>query len=115
MSVLEREPIAYAVCSQCSYPSWPILDMLTCGHANEPDIHELREAGQVYSWTRSWKSEGESAIIVMADFLEGSLRIIGPLGADCGEIAIGDKVTAWVGDNEQSVLLSRRWDCPSFG
>jgi len=71
----------------------PVLSISPCGHDGEPEILPLTSAGTVYSHTRVWASDKVSTVIVMADFLEGELRVAAPLlGAD--DIAIGDAVRA---------------------
>jgi uncharacterized OB-fold protein len=84
---------------------FPILGLPPCGHEAPPSIAPLDTPGVVYSWTRVWATPETSRIMVMADFLDGDIRITAPLvGADT--VAIGDRVHAVVGTDTPVVLAA---------
>ena len=76
----------------------PVLDMSPCGHDAPPVLAPLTEPGTVYSWTRVWLGDDpDGRLIVMADFLDGALRVTAPL--DGTEIATGDAVLLTAADD----------------
>ncbi|HJR93542.1 MAG TPA: hypothetical protein VJ938_13940 [Acidimicrobiia bacterium] len=83
--------VEYGTCPVCGTVMLPVLDLSPCGHDAPPVRAPLTESGTVYSWTRVWLGdEPNGRLIVMADFLDGALRVTAPL--DGAEIAIGDAV-----------------------
>lgn len=93
----------YGTCPTCGMHTLPVQDLSPCGHDVEPVLAPLEAQGVVYSWTRSWSTPDDSRLIVMADFLDGALRVTGPLAGD-GPVEIGDTVWAHVGTDSPYVL-----------
>lgn len=94
-------------CPTCGMRMVPILALPPCGHETPPTIAPLDGPGVVYSWTRLWPSPDTSKLMVMADFLDGDLRITAPLVA-ADTVAIGDRVHAVVGTETPIVLTADR-------
>lgn len=91
-------------CPTCGTRMFPILSLPPCGHDSTPSIAPLDTTGVVYSWTRVWMSPDTSRLMVMADFLDGDLRITAPLvGTDT--IVIGGSVRAVVGTETPVALV----------
>jgi uncharacterized OB-fold protein len=90
--------VDYGTCPVCGTVMLPVLKMSPCGHDAPPVRAPLTEPGTVYSWTRVWLGdEPDGRLIVMADFLDGGLRVTAPL--DGSEIAIGDAVLLTTADD----------------
>ena len=90
--------VEYGTCPVCGTVMLPVLEMSPCGHDAPPVRAPLTEPGTVYSWTRVWLGdEPDGRLIVMADFLDGGLRVTAPL--DGSEIAIGDAVLLTTADD----------------
>ena len=107
-----REPMAadppdVGTCPTCGNRMFPILSLPPCGHEAAPTIAPLDTPGVVYSWTRVWPSADSSTLMVMADFLDGDLRITAPL-AGTDTIVIGDRVRAVIGTDTLVVLVADR-------
>ncbi len=93
---LQQRPPDFGECPVCGTRTMPVLDLPPCGHNRPLIVRPLDTEGVVYSWTRLWTSTESNVLLVMADFLNGTLRAAAPLtGAD--SIAIGDTVIARVG------------------
>lgn len=99
--VTRDDAVVYGRCPACGYVTLPVLELSPCGHADAPDVQPLDGPGVVYSWTAVGE-EGET-LMVMADFLDGALRVTGPLDATT-EIAIGDEVVVAPGTSSPYVL-----------
>jgi hypothetical protein len=86
--------VEYGTCPVCGLVTLPVLPLSPCGHDAAPDIAMLDLPGTVYSWTSTGSGVGTQ--IVMADFLDGTLRVTGPIlsGPD---VDIGTSVTLVVG------------------
>lgn len=81
----------------------PVLPLSPCGHGEPAELVELTDRGVVYSWTIVAEPNGEDTVMVMADFLDGGLRLTSPLaGAD--RVAIGDHVVVEHGNETPFVL-----------
>lgn len=107
-------PPDYGECPVCATRMLPILEFLPCGHSEPPIVEPLEAAGVVYSWTRLWTTADTSEILVMADFLDGTLRAAAPLtGAE--SIAIGDPVLARVGDDTPLTFTPAAVDTDNHG
>ena len=90
--------VDYGTCPVCGTVMLPVLKMSPCGHDAPPVPAPLTESGTVYSWTRVWLGyDPDGRLIVMADFLDGGLRVTAPL--DGSEIAIGDTVLLTTADD----------------
>ena len=99
------QAIQYGRCPACGYVMLPVLTMSPCGHADEPQLIDLVEPGRVYSWTRVWEGEEQTAnVLVMADFLGGHLRVSAPL-LGAGGVEIGDAVQVTAGTKTPYALI----------
>jgi uncharacterized OB-fold protein len=90
MNEPDLEPTSFARCAVCGELTFPVHPLSPCGHDADPILEPLTEAGEVFSWTITHASGGNTPI-AMADFLGGELRVTAPvLGVD--EVAIGDRL-----------------------
>jgi len=102
--MVDRGAPSYATCPTCGDHMLPVLELTPCGHAAAGHVQRLDSPGTVYSWTRTHQADGKGRLIAMADFLDGSLRVTGPVVAT-GSIAIGDEVRAAIGEQTPIVLI----------
>jgi len=91
MSTTDLEPAVYARCPVCGQATFPVHALSPCGHDAEPILAPLEEAGEVFSWTRTHRSDGGVTPIAMADFFGGELRVAAPV-LRVDEVAIGDRL-----------------------
>ena len=89
MTGAHQGTVTYARCGTCGTPMFPVLSRLPCGH-DDVQLQQLDEVGVVYSWTESRLAGPDPEVMVMADFLDGMLRITAPLVTGTAEI--GDLV-----------------------
>jgi len=101
---MDRTPPDYGTCPTCGEAMLPVLELTPCGHDAAPTVRPLDSLGSIYSWTRTHPADGTGRLIAMADFLEGSLRVTGPV-VGVESIAIGDTVRAAIGDDTPIVLI----------
>jgi uncharacterized OB-fold protein len=96
-------PAQYARCPVCGEASFPQHLLSPCGHDAPPELVAFDAPGEVYSWTRTHGDDG--AVLAMADFLEGELRVTAPVvGGE--DVAIGDRVVV-VSHADGSFALAR--------
>lgn len=100
----ENVPAQYARCPVCGEASFPRHLLSPCGHDAQPDLVAFDDPGEVYSWTRTHGDDG--AVLAMADFLGGELRVTAPV-VDAEPVAIGDRVVV-VSREDGSFALARQ-------